>query len=224
MLTETTDFNEADAVIASRFRQEWEELLGVLKRLSLHLKASDQAGIQGSPIFDPVGTNEHIRDNLCKIPGWRHTIPIPPEYAFLGTDVDLGKGGMLVEVQFSNYPFLLNNTVRAELFYKAKTAFTGKPIEIAVLVTKGKMFPASNSTLYYEQAKRQLTALARNNVFDVPIRLVGLFEAQTRIVRVQFTTYSARRYSRTVVKRTGMRCQILPGRSDRSRSTLRLIK
>lgn len=223
MLTQITDFNHADAVIDSTFHREWEELTRVLKKLPLHLKASDQAGIQGSPIFDPVGTNENIRGNLCKIPGWRHSIPIPREYDFLGTDVDLGKGGVLVEVQFSNYPFLLNNTVRAELFYKAKTPLTGQPIELAIIVTKAKMFPASNSTLYYEQAKKQLTALARNSVFDVPIRLVGLFERESGTIPVQFTKYSASRYSRTVVKREKMQCTITPRRSDRSRCTLRLL-
>jgi len=130
---------------------------------------------------------------------------------------------MLVEIQFSNYPFLLNNTVRSELFYKAKTPLAGKPIELAVIVTKARMFPASNSTLYYEQATKQLTALAENRVFDVPIRLVGLFSPESGVVPAQYTNYSASRYSRTVVKRVEMQCQITGGRTDRSRCTLRVI-
>jgi hypothetical protein len=194
MLLQTTDFNRAEALIDSTFQQEWKAIQGVLEKMPLHLKASDQDGIQGTPIFDPVGTNEHIKAGLCRLPGWRDNIPIPAEYAFLGTDVDFCHGAMLVEIQFSNYPFLLNNTVRSELFYKAKTPLAGKPIELAVIVTKAKMFPASNSTLYYEQAKKQLTALARNHVFDVPIRLVGLFSPQTGTTPIQYTKYSASRY------------------------------
>lgn len=46
------------------------------------------------------------------------------------------------------------------------------------------MFPASNSTLYYEQAVNQLTALIKYQVFDVPIRLIGLFEQQNTIVPI----------------------------------------
>ncbi|MEH2284834.1 MAG: hypothetical protein V7K90_26540 [Nostoc sp.] len=58
----------------------------------------------------------------------------------------------------SNYPFLLNNTLRSELFFKAKTEFVGYPTNLVIIVTKALMFPASNSTLYYEQAVNQLTA------------------------------------------------------------------
>jgi len=31
------------------------------------IKASDQTGIQGNPIFDPVGTNEYIKAALVKL-------------------------------------------------------------------------------------------------------------------------------------------------------------
>jgi hypothetical protein len=224
MLLQTADFNRAETLIDASFRQEWKALRRVLEKMPLHLKASDQEGIQGAPIFDPVGTNEYIKAALRRLSGWRDNIPIPSEYDFLGTDVDFCRGAMLVEIQFSNYPFLLNNTVRAELFYKAKTPLAGKPIELAVIVTKAKMFPASNSTLYYEQAQKQLTALAKNRVFDVPIRLVGLFSPESGTVPICYSTYSARRYSRTVVKRVQVQCEFAPGRSDRSRCKLRIIE
>jgi hypothetical protein len=105
MLLQTTDFNRAGAVIDSSFRQEWKAIQGVLENMPLHLKASDQNKIRGTPIFDPVGTNEHIKSGLLKLPGWRDNIPIPSEYDFLGTDVDFCHGAMLVEIQFSNSPF-----------------------------------------------------------------------------------------------------------------------
>jgi hypothetical protein len=222
MLLQTTDFNRAGALIDSTFQQGWRALKRVLERMPLHLKASDQHGIQGTPIFDPVGTNEYIKAALRNLRGWRVNIPIPAEYDFLGTGVDFCRGPMLVEIQFSNYPFLLNNTVRSELFYKAKTPLAGKPVELAVIVTKAKMFPASNSTLYYEQAQKQLTALAKNHVFDVPIRLVGLFSPESGAIPIRYTKYSATRYSRTVVKRVPMQCQITGGKTGRSRCILRV--
>jgi hypothetical protein len=118
VLLQITDFNLADAVIDRSFAAQWRDLADVMQSMPLHLKASDQAGIQGTPIFDPVGTNEYIKAELGKR-GWDSGIPIPTEYNFLGTGVDFGRQGLLVEVQFSNYPFLLNNTIRSELFYKA---------------------------------------------------------------------------------------------------------
>ena len=187
--------------------------------MPLHIKASDQAGIQGRPIFDPVGTNEFIKSELSSR-GWRSNIPIPKQFDFLGTDVDFGKSGVLIEAQFSNYPFLLNNTLRSELFYKAEIPLGGEPTEVVAIITKAHMFPASNSTLYFEQAQNQLAELFRYNVFDVPIRLIGLFEELNKKVTAIFTEYENPRYSRTVVERKEMRCSIQRGRSSRSRCNI----
>jgi hypothetical protein len=215
LLLQITDFNSADAAIAKDHADSWGELKQVLEALPLYLKSSDQAGIQGMPIFDPVGTNEHIKAELKRF-GWSAAIPIPEEYSFLGTDVDFGKLGLLVEVQFSNYPFLLNNTIRSELFYKAGLELGGHKTTAAVIIAKAQMFPASNSTLYYEQAVKQLVALAKNKVFDAPIRMVGLFERTETEIEVCFTDYGAR-YSRTVGARVNRLCLINPGGRTRSR-------
>lgn len=218
VLLQTTDFNAADIVIQASYGRPWHELKSVLEAMPLHLKASDQAGIQGTPIFDPVGTNEHIKAQLVER-GWNSSIPIPAEYSFLGTDVDFGNEGMLVEVQFSNYPFLLNNTIRSELFFKAGLELGGHRTGAAVIITKAQMFPASNSSLYYEQAVKQLTALAKSRVFDVPIRLVGLFERTEERIEVCFTNYGGR-YSRTVGTRTTRTYVINPGGRTRHRLQL----
>ncbi|MDJ0798661.1 MAG: restriction endonuclease [Calothrix sp. MO_167.B12] len=190
--------------------------------MPLHIKPSDQSGIQGNPIFDPVGTNEYIKSNLLQL-GWQANIPIPSEYKFLGKDIDFGKLGVIVESQFSNYPFLLKNTLRSELFFKAGIIFAGKATQLVVLITKAWMFPASNSTLYYEQAVQQLTALAKYKVFDVPIRLVGLFEQKNSTIPVTWTVYSSPRYSRTVKIRNTRQCQVIPGNSVKNRCHLQLI-
>jgi hypothetical protein len=190
--------------------------------MPLHLKASDQAGIQGNPIFDPVGTNEYIKAAFMSC-GWQSNIPIPVSYRFLGTDIDFAKAGIVIEIQFSNYPFLLNNTLRSELFFKSQTEFAGYPTHLVILVTKALMFPASNSTLYYEQAVNQLTALMQKQVFDVPIRLVGLFEQSNTTVPVIWTEYLSKRYSRNINTRVSRQCQILAGKSTRSRCLFRLL-
>lgn len=199
------DFNAANTVISSQCNVEWNDLHRVLTAMPLHVKASGQAGIEGNLVFDPVGTNEYIKTALVKL-GWSK-IRIPAEYEFFGKDVDFGKAGTIVEVQFSHYAFLPNNTLRSELFFKAGTQFLGHPTNLAVIVTKAQMFPASNSSLYYEQAVKQLTALAQNTVFDVPIRLVGLFEPKNQIVSVKCTMYE-KPTSRTIVTQENRQCSI----------------
>jgi hypothetical protein len=190
--------------------------------MPLHIKASDQAGIQGNPIFDPVGTNEYIKTAFLRC-GWYSNIPIPKLYQFLGKEIDFGKAGIIAEIQFSNYPYLLNNTLRSELFFKAKTEFVGCATNLLIIVTKAAMLPASNSTLYYEQAVNQLAALTEYKVFDMPIRLVGLFAQPNTIISVIWTEYLSGRYSRSVLNRTTRQCQVIPGRSPRSRCQLKFL-
>ena len=223
MIIEFHDFNSADKVITGNYAMEWGEIKEVLERMPLHLKKSDQAGIQGRPIFDPVGTNGYIKDGL-KGKHWKSNIPVPGEYDFMGTDIDFGKNGFIGEAQFSNYPFLLNNILRAELFFKGGVILSDRKTACLFIITKAHMFPASNSTLYYEQAKHQLEALSKNKVFDAPIRLVGLKENVGRKIRVIWTTYTKPRYSRTVSKRAKLTCDISRGRSEESRCTIKVDK
>lgn len=190
--------------------------------MPLHVKASDQAGMQGTPIFDAVGTNAYLKEALAEN-GWQANIPIPQKYRFLGTDVDFGKGGVIVEVQFANYPFLLNNLLRSELPYKARVPLDDEPPELLVIVTKARMFPASNSTLYFEQAVRQVGALAENDVFETPIRIVGLFEGEDSVVNAVWTEYENPRYSRRAVTREQRSLRVLSSRSGKGRCKLDFV-
>src|ERR1019366_6843692 len=66
--------------------------------------------------------------------------------------------GLLGEAQFSNYPFFLNNIVRSSLLAMAKVKLEGQhTVRVVVVVAKARMFPSANSTLYYEQAEKQLS-------------------------------------------------------------------
>lgn len=215
MHIEMTDFNEAGEILSGASLNDWADIAAVLSELPLHLKASDQAGKKGTPIFDAVGTNKGIKDGLLSR-GWRAGLTIPDQYRFLGTDVDFAKNEVIAEVQFSNYPFLLNNTIRSELFYRADLRFTHSIVRVVVLITKAWMFPSSNSTLYYEQAAKQLNELNRNRIFNVPIRLVGLFAPMGQSTAM-WTEYSDPRYSRTVISRKSARIEIRTGNTSRSR-------
>lgn len=219
MLVECRDFNGADRKISEEYQSQWSDVEQIVESMPLHVKASDQAGIEGEPIFDAVGTNAYLKEAF-KGRDWSANVPIPEEYRFLGTDVDFGKDEVILEVQFANYPFLLNNLLRSELLYKARVPLTDGPVKLLMVVTKAGMFPASRSTLYFEQAVRQVGALAENDVFDVPIRIVGLSERQNSTATAVWTEYESPRYSRKVVAREERELRILPGRSGKGRCKL----
>jgi Restriction endonuclease BglII len=201
------DFNVTKETFAGDRGKLWTEMESTLRAMPLHLKASDQEGIQGSFIFDPVGTNEHICASLVA-KHWSANVRIPSEFEFLGKDVDFVKKGILAEVQFSNYPFLLNNLLRAELLVNSKTTMDGAPVGAVIIITKAKLFPSSNSTLYYEQGLKQIQALSGNKVFAMPMRLVGLFSPVGSDIDAIWTEYHAPRYSRTITNRQRVRVRI----------------
>jgi len=211
------DFNKSDEIFSTTHLNEWKEVETSLINMPLHLKGSDQNKKVGSLIFDPVGTNAHLKESLGD-KQWEAT-DIDNKYAFLGIDVDFAKSGIILEAQFSNYPFLLNNLLRSELFFREEVNFPDKPLTAVILVTKAAMFPASNSTLYYEQALNQLKGLETYNLFSVPLRLVGLFSPIDKNVSAIFTKYKTARYSRTIVSRNSIYCEIKAGRRSRCRIT-----
>jgi hypothetical protein len=220
VLVQHADFNDAAAVVRRSYQQEWSEIDQILQAMPLHVKGSDQAGIQGRAIFDPVGTNDHIKSEL-QPHGWTPRVPIPSGYRFFGTDIDLWKPGVVGEVQFSNYPFLMNNVMRTEVLFRSGTVLRDeRPPELLIVITKARMFPASQSTLYYEQAVNQVGAVVQAGALTVATRVVGLFEAVPSTVNAYWTAYHAARYSRTVVARTLRVCDIGAGRTASARAVV----
>lgn len=219
MLLYFTDYNGADDLFAGRFSQAWGEIAASISGMPIHVKGSDQAGIQGKPIFGPVGTNQYLKATLMEY-GWLNGIPIPTTFQAWGTDVDFAKDGVVMEVQFSNYPFLLNNALRSELLIRSRTRLPDHATEVAVIVTKGHMMPAANSTLYYEQAVNQLNTLDHFRILETPLRLVGLFEPWNEPVPGLWSTYASVRYTRTVDERRRVQCTMLPPSSARGRATI----
>jgi hypothetical protein len=173
LLFDQADFNDAGAYFAGRGAAEWADLEVCIESLPLYLQPSGQRAKVGQPIFDPKATNAYLT-NESHGRGWRK-VPVPAGLTEFGTDWDAGKHETLAEWQFSNYPFLWNNVIRSEAVFKGETRLQGMmPIAALVVVTKSGMLPASNSTLYFEQARAQLNAVTTFGAFDLPIRLVVL--------------------------------------------------
>lgn len=195
-------------------------VMDVLRSLPLHVKRSDQHGKKDHLIFDPVGANAAIDTALVSL-GWKPKIPIPEGSQALGTDIDFGKSGVLVEAQFSNYPFFINNVMRTNALYQAGIPLPPMGvIDAAIIITKAKLFEASNSTLYAEQAFDQLKFLEK--AISVPLRVIGLFAERCTPLDAVLTQYHAARYSRTVVEKKEVQCVVgKPGRiMERERITL----
>jgi hypothetical protein len=129
-----------------------------------------------------------------------------------------------VEVQFSNYPFVLNNLLRSELFFQTETHFTDVPPKLLIIITKAGNLPASNSTLYYEQARDQFITLANGGVFDIPIRLVKLSIPLNEISNAKQRIYTATRYSREVAQEEDINVTFTPGRTNRSRPKISIYE
>ncbi len=81
-----TDYNDSNSVIATRFSAEWGEIEETLQALPVHLQPSDEATIQGTPIFDPKATNVAIKNQLGADPRNWHSLPVPAEYQSLGSN------------------------------------------------------------------------------------------------------------------------------------------
>lgn len=212
MKFQITDYNGSDDLFGNKLKPEWIEIYKSLVDTKIHLKASDQKGLVGNPIFDPVGTNHALKIAFIS-KGWKDNLPIPSEFKFLGTDIDFEKKGIIVEVQFSNYPFLLNNMFRSELFYKAGTVFHAEKSNSLIIITKAGKFPSSNSTLYYEQAKKQLDSYNKYQLFQLPTRLVGLFPKSGENNQVVWTKYDNPRYSRTIEEQSDKTWYVEEGKS-----------
>ena len=184
----------------------WNEISLLINNLKAYLKDSDQKGKKNSLIFDPKGTNEAIKKYLSN-KNWTTNWKIPDNFNTLGKDIDFFKKGVLLEVQFSNYPFLLNNVVRSELFFKNKEILK-KKIECLVIITKVHAFPSSNSTLYFEQAKKQLDLLSNSKLFSIPIKLIGLTCEENKKNKIIWSKYKEARYSRESVERKLMTLRV----------------
>lgn len=170
---ELADFNGAAEYFAGPGYERWSEIERVLDWLTPQLQRSDQAGRIGTAIFDPKATNAALTGAAAE-EGWIK-VPVPDSLQPFGTDWDAGSGAVLAEWQFSNYPFLWNNIIRSEAIFQSGAALPGlAPIEALIIVTKSGIFPASNSTLYFEQALAQIDTVTTLGVFEIPIRLVGL--------------------------------------------------
>jgi hypothetical protein len=202
-----SDFNNATNYYAGAGAQEWRDLEEIIRQLPIFFQASQQAGLGGSPIFDPKATNAFLASQ-ASTRGW-HVIPVPHDLTEFGTEWDGGKGGTLAEWQFSNYPFLWNNVIRSEAVYKSKTQLAGlQSVKALVVVTKSGIFPSSNSTLYFEQARAQLEAVTKFGAFTIPIRLVGLtLPAGTAVTDVVWSEYPGR-YSRAAAQQVTRRMAV----------------
>lgn len=226
MLLDFTDFNGAARTLARD--PAWRDIEAVVRGMPLPVKASREKGIKGTPIFDPIGCNAYLKAKLSKR-RWKPNVQIASDVRVLGLGVDLLKHGIVCEAQFSNYPFLINNVVRTEILHRAGQRLGGEPIRALIVITKAMMFPASQSTLYYEQATGQIDMLVRHRLINLPVRVVKLHSPIGRQVKGCSIKYKGRT-SRAIVqtcnssyllRQAGIRCEIREITRGRGKGVMR---
>lgn len=210
-----SDFNGASRYFDGPGYERWAEVEEAVLDLVLQLQPSDQAGRDRSPIFDPKATNAALTSAMGSM-DWTK-VSVPQDLQPFGLDWDGGKGEVLVEYQFSNYPFLWNNIIRTEAVYKSAATIaplTGS-VGALIIITKSGSLPASNSTLYFEQARAQIDTVTRLDVFEIPIRLVGITVGpENDSVIADWNEYPGR-YSRQPAVTTRQEFEVVHGRARR---------
>jgi hypothetical protein len=201
-----TDSFDINGFAATTPKKLVADIDAVLSEMLLPVKLSQQKGKEHKLVFDPIAANVFIIEKL-NAKGWQK-IDIPEEWSALGVDIDFGKQGVWGEAQFSNYPFFINNIVRASVIHKKGAVLPpmGK-VDSVVIVTKCGMFDSANSSLYYEQAVEQLKFLDSEKMIPVPVRIVGLSVPREEKVKAVLTAYEGRT-SRTVKSQTAIWCRI----------------
>ena len=206
MLTKIIDYNNADQIIKNNFKREWLELKSILIKMPLFLKESQQKGKDNQLTFDPIGTNNYVGIELVK-KKWCKDIEIPKEFCSLGTAIDFGKNNIVLESQFSNYPFLSNNILRSEIMFRSKCRIDQiGSIKLLIILTKDHAIPSANSTLYCQQARNQVKFSEK--IFNLPIRLISLHCKYNEKINANVVTYK-KRYSRDLVNQKEINCKLI---------------
>lgn len=193
LLFNVADFNGAFEYFETTGSERWDEIATVVDELRPQFQASDQAGRVGGAIFDPKATNRILTDQAADF-GWSK-VPVPAELKPFGLDWDGGKGTVLAEWQFSNYPFLWNNVIRTEAIFQseARLPSLSGPVDALIIITKSGTLPASNSTLYFEQACAQIDTVTTLGVFRLPIRIIGLtVDTEASALDIDWNSYDGR--------------------------------
>lgn len=206
MLIKIVDYNKADVIIKNNFSEEWSELEPILLNMPLYVKESQQKGKDNQLTFDPIGTNKHLGDELTK-KNWCQNISIPKKFSALGTDIDFGKNHIVLESQFSNYPFLSNNILRSEIMFRAHQNIDKiGEIKLLIILTKDHAIPSANSSLYCQQARNQVKY--SELIFKLPIRLISLNCKKNEKIKAVKNNYKGR-YSRDLINDEKINCELI---------------
>jgi len=192
---EVVDFNGAERYYHGSGAREWTDLNEIVTEMPLYLQGSLQAGRIGSAVFDPKATNLHLKAKL------RQEVGGPSQSQ--ETSRRLVTTGTAARVKR-----LLSGSSRT-IVHKTRLKLPEmSPIKGLIIVTKSGLFPAAQSSLYFEQAEAQLASATALGIFTIPIRLVGLtIKSQVDEYEAVWTEY-ADRTSRTALRKVRIRTKV----------------
>jgi len=161
--------NDGEDLLRTKFPSEHRDICTVLSTIVCPMKESQQSGKQGVWIFDPIGMNAILREQLT-MRGWKAKVPLA-ERRKAGNDVDFYKNGVVIEAQFGNFAYLQSDVARLEALHTGVVQLRGSPpVELGVLITVQKNMPRANSVSDFEIATTRAVIIART----IPLVVFGL--------------------------------------------------
>jgi hypothetical protein len=164
-------FNDGDEVFSDNFSDELDEIEDVLSEALYQVKHTTEAGKEDQLIFDPVGTNAILQNEL-KDRNWELGVNLDTDDYSGGKDIDIYKNNVAGEIQFSHYTSLDSDMNRLERLYEGKLQLEGnRDVEAGVVIVVAQQMPTSNSVSHYDQA---LTRAAPQSLFVTPTLVYGI--------------------------------------------------
>lgn len=162
--------NKGAQVLNDKFESELEDIRTALERTDYHVKKCNQKDRENETIFDPIGTNAAIKNELVNL-GWDAGVGfVDPGYSS-GKDIDFWKNGVGVEVQFSHYTSLDSDMNRLERLYEDVLELKGnREVKAGVVVVVSQDMPTSQSVAHFQQAVER----AAKSISSIPTFMFGI--------------------------------------------------
>jgi len=193
MRFERTSFNDGDVVFESNFPNILGEVESVISGSEYQVKHCNQQGREDELIFDPVGTNKVLQERYVDN-GWETNVNVETEAYEGGRDIDLYKGDIAGEIQFSHYTSLDSDMNRLQRLYEDRLQLEGnRDVQGGVVIVVAQDMPTSQSVSHFQQA---ITRAAPESLFSIPTLVYGI-ELPTNGETVIYNNYPKPR-SRTI--------------------------
>lgn len=211
MRFERRSFNNGLTVFRQDFKGIQSEVEDAITDSEYQVKHTFQKGRENELIFDPIGTNLVLREEVNK-QGWATEVNLDNPGYDRGRDIDIAKGNVAGEIQFGNFAYLDADCNRLQRLYDGRLQLEGgQEVRAGIVIVVKQGMPTSQSVSHFQQATQRAAPTALVNNFTCPNcgeevdtgipSLVYGIEPPNEGDPVVFNTYESQR-SRTLVSQS----------------------